>query len=320
VRRLHHWAAVQVQPSYTRISNASNWNFDYLKIHHTKIEEANAEGMYIGYFTDEERNTGYAPYRMGQVLIYRDTVINSGWDAMQVACADEFEIHDNYVDKASLGGKRSHSSFISWNSGNKVGYCYRNTFRNAAHAASIFFGRTGKEAYLYSNLLIEGTYPDSIIAPAFIYSRLENTYQDIGLYIFHNTIITERMPVKTAYINKYDDRGITVVFAGNAIQMNQKYGRNFPEIELEKTMRDSASWIIRNEWRMSSKTKELKWDKSYRPAKDSPLIGSHFDIQKNFPNLKGGHYDRDGYPLFVDGKGYTYGCYSGYPLFSKTTQ
>lgn len=308
-------AAIQVQTSYTPECNASNWNFEYFKAHHNKIAEASSEGMYIGYFTDSPRQNGFTPFRLGQVLIYRDSIINSGWDAIQIASADEFEVHDNYIDGASLSGKRSHSSFLSWNSGNKTGWCYRNTCKNAAHAASIIYGETGKEAFIYSNLFIDGAFPSNITTSAFFFSKLNNAFQsDVALYIFNNTIITSRIPAKIDYKNKKESAGMPVVFAGNAILLDRLNLKRYPEIAMGSKLQDSLSWTINNVWRMKEKAAELKLDANFKPAPTSPLLQSDFKPEKYFDHLKGGFYDKDGYPLYHEEKGYTFGCYSAHAI------
>jgi hypothetical protein len=306
-------AAIQLQTSYTQECNADNWNFEYFRFHHNKIERASSEGMYIGYFTDEKRDTGFTPFRLGSVLIFRDTIINSGWDAIQIASADQFEVHDNYVDGASISGKRSHSSFISWNSGNKTGWCYRNTFRNCAHGASVIFGESGKDAFIYSNLFIEGKFPSTITTPAFFFSKVNNSTEDVGLYIFHNTILTSRISAKVDYKND-KSAGIPVLFAANAILQNRVNLKKYPEIAMGSDLKDSVSWTIQNVWRMQDEEKELRWDSQYRPKANSPLLNVDFDIKKHIPKLMGGFYDRDGYPLKHETAGYTAGCFSAYQI------
>jgi hypothetical protein len=307
-------AAIQLQTSFTKECNADNWNFEYFRFHHNKVEQASSEGVYVGYFTDEKRETGYTPYRVGNVLIYRDTIVDSGWDAIQIASADEFEVHDNYINGASLSGKRSHSSFLSWNSGNKTGWCYRNTFVNSAHGASVMFGDSGKEAYIYSNLFIEGNFPSNITSSAFFFSKMYNETHDVGLYIFNNSIITSRISAKVDYRNDKPDQGLPVVFAGNAILQNRLNLKRYPEIAMGSNLRDSASWTIDNIWRMKDEEAELLWDSTYHPKGNSPLLNHSFDIKKHIPKLKGGYYDRDGYPLSHPTYGYTAGCFSAWQL------
>lgn len=303
-------AAIQVQPSYTKSCNAQNWNFEYLRFHHNRIERASSEGMYIGYFTDEARETGFLPFRMGKVDIYRDTILQCGWDGIQIASADDFEVHDNHLDGAGLSGKRSHSSLLSWNSGNTTGACYRNTFMNGAHAASIIFGESGKTALIYSNLFIEGQSPENITSPAFFFSKLYNGDQDVSLYIFHNTIVTSRISAKIDYRNQKKSSGIPVIYAANAIVQNRINLKHYPEIAMGSNLNDSASWTINNVWRMKEDEHELQMGSGYRPLRGSPLMGIPFDIRKYLSAIKGGFYDRDGYPLFDAERGFTAGCFS----------
>jgi hypothetical protein len=311
-------SALQLQTSYTPGCNASNWNFEYFLAHHNKIENASSEGMYIGYFTDEARDGGYVPFRLGNVRIFRDTVLNSGWDGIQIASADDFEIHDNYVNGASLSGKRSHSSFISWNSGNAEGWCYRNTFENCAHAASIIYGESGKEAYVYSNLFLEGTYPDNITTPNFFFVKITNEFKDPLLYIFNNTIVTSRIPVKVDYKNMKTDQAMPILFAGNAIILNRLNLKRYPEIAMGSNLTDSLSWKIDNVWRMKEKEAEMKWSYDFRPMEDSPLSSTGFDIRNVIRDVKGGLYDREGYSLSNSAGGYTYGCFSPLRLNNNT--
>jgi hypothetical protein len=306
-------AAIQVQTSFTEECNASNWDFEYFRFHHNLIENASSEGIYVGYFTDEIRDTGHTPYRLASVQIYRDTIVRSGWDAIQIASADEFEVHDNYVDGASLSGKRSHSSFLSWNTGNKTGWCYRNTFKNGAHAASVFFGESGKDAYIYSNLFLEGNFPETITSPAFIFSKVYNSAQDVGLYIFHNTIVTSRISAKIDYKNE-KKQGIPVIYAANAIVQNRLNMKRYPEIAMGSDLRDSLAWTIKNIWTMKDGQVQMKWDDDFRPGLNSPLLNYDFDITQHIPKLKGGFYDRDGYPLKHEHNGYTAGCFAAWQL------
>ena len=313
-------AAIQVQTTYTPTCNANNWSFEYLHIHNCKIERANTEGMYLGYFTDDVRDTGFAPYRLGQVLVYRDTIVKAGWDGVQITAADVFEVHDNYVEGTGLGGKRNHSSSISWNGGNKAGYCYRNTFTDSQGGASVFFGKTGKEAFMYSNLFVDSyVRNDSAKSVNYSFSKLYNEFADVGLYAFHNTIISERISFKVDYRNSKPDQPIPMIYAANAIVTNLLNKKKYPEIAMGNNLQDSSSWVIQNVWRMRSDRKELKLSDTYRPMEGSPLLNFNFDIQKHIPKLKGGFYDRDGYPLKHEELGYTSGCFSAYQLVKDTT-
>lgn len=311
-------AGIQLQTSYTPACNATNWSFEYFKAHHLKVENASSEGFYIGYFTEDLRTTGYGAYRLGTVLLYRDTVLRSGWDALQIASADEFEVHDNYFDGASLSGKRAQSSIMSWNGGNKDGWFYRNTCLNSAHALSVFFGNSGQHAYIYANLFVEGRYPANITTNNFFYAKVDNTHQPVGLYIFNNTIKTTRMAAKVAYTNTTSAPGIPVVFANNAIVLNQVNLKKYPEIAMGSNLKDSAAWVIRNQWCLQKEEAHLL-DATYRPAAPSTPRPSPapLDVQQYFPALKGGYYDREGYPLTHAGQPYPFGCYSRVPLTTK---
>lgn len=309
-------AAIQVQTSYTPACNATNWNFEYFKVHHTRVERANTEGFYIGYATDAPRDNGLTAYPMGQVLLYRDTIVDSGWDALQIASADEFEIHDNFIKGSALANKKNQRSFFSWNDGTLKGYCYRNSFYDCKHGVAIGYGYRGREAFIYNNLFVEGKKtapPDSARLPGFFYAKLHNQHQRVGLYIFNNTVITSLLPCKISYKNIYTTEGIPLVFAGNALVMGLKNPRKKPEISIEKPVsRDSASRIIDNRWAMRNQPEPLQLGtEDYRPASaTSPLLQASFDVKARFPALKGGYYDRDGYPMQNDSKQFTFGCFS----------
>lgn len=314
-------SCIQVQPTYSPACNASNWNFEYFTVNNSRLEEASNEGFYIGYFTDKIQQNGNAPYRLGKVLIYRDTVVNSGWDAIQVGSADMFEVHNNYVESAGLAASPNHSSFFSWNDGNAKGYCYRNTFRNAVIAFSIGYGRTGGEAYIYNNLLIEGKHPDSVRGQAFIFSKLDNQYRNISVHIFNNTIVTGKKALKLLYRKTVKDTPIPITFAGNAILMGKKNERKFPDLDIDYGMPDSAAWTVKNVWRLVPQKSELQWTADYRPASlTSPLTAYSFNVAKEFPSLPGGFYDHDGYPMYIENKGYTYGSFSALKLFSESNR
>ncbi len=311
-------SAIQLQPTYSAECNATNWNFEYFFGHHLKIEEATNEGFYIGYFTDNLQKTGFAAYRLGQVLLYRNSIVNSGWDAIQIASADEFEVHDNAVHFAGLAGNLNHSAFFSWNDGNLKGWCYRNTFKSSAHAVSVWYGRTGREAYIFENLFVEGKYSKAIKTPALFFSKLDAEHMPIALHIFNNTIITKRKPLKVLYRNQTDSTGISITFAGNAIVMGKINERKFPDFDIDYGMRDSANWIIKNNWRLTDKENELQWNSEFHPAQpESPLLLFSFDVRKRFANLKGGFYDHDGYPIPTQNN---FGCFSGYEIILNAKQ
>jgi hypothetical protein len=91
--------------------------------------------------------------------------------------------------------------------------------------------------------------------------------------------------------------------------MNRVNRKRYPEIAMGSTLTDSLHWTFDNVWRMQEDESEMKWTEDYFPKDGSPLVSEDFDIRKFIKEVKGGFYDRNGYPLYSD-NGYAYGCYS----------
>jgi len=318
----HHWATRtcpwrfrdSTSATYSVACNASNWSFEYFHAHHNKIEEATNEGFYIGYFTDH-KDSVLRPYRLGEVLIYRNNITNSGRDGIQIASADIFEVHDNYIDFSGKDGARNHNSAFSWNDGNIKGYCYRNTFKNASQAFAIFFGHTGKEAYVYSNLLIQGSFPKTARTDAFNYAVADNTTQPVGIYIFNNTMKSNNLALRVKYKN-VSGESIPILFAANALTIGKTIPKYYPDLDIGKNHADSTSWTVNNVWQLDSLDNKKIMLENFKPAsKNSELFKKDFDVLKLVPSLKGGYYDHDGYPYETGSDVHAFGCYSGYEYY-----
>jgi hypothetical protein len=310
----HGASAIQLQATYSERCNASNWSFEYFHAHHNKIEEATNEGFYIGYFTDH-KDSVLRPYRLGEVLIYRNNITNSGRDGLQIASADIFEVHDNYIDFSGKDGARNHNAAFSWNDGNIKGYCYRNTFKNASQAFAIFFGHTGKEAYVYSNLLIQGEFPKTARTDCYNYAVADNTTQPVGLYFFNNTMKSNNLAMRIKYKNVTGEK-IPIVFAANVLTIGKTIPKFYPDLDIGKNHTDSTSWKVNNIWHLDSLNDKTLINEQFKPVnKNSAIFKKDFDVLKLVPSIKGGYYDHDGYPYDTQPNIHPFGCYSGYEFY-----
>jgi hypothetical protein len=140
------------------------------------------------------------------------------------------------------------------------------------------------------------------------------------LYIFNNTIITSRIPVKVDYKNMKSDQPMPILFAGNAIVLNRINLKKYPEIAMGSNLTDSVSWKINNVWRMKEQEAEMMWSEKYYPLPGSPLLSSDFSIRNVIDEIKGGMYDRDGYPLEDREHGQAYGCFAPFRTENNQSQ
>lgn len=315
-------AAIQVQPSSSMECNATNWSFDYFYSHHNKIEQATTEGYYIGYFTDAIQESGFRPYRMGRVLIYRNTIEHSGWDGIQVGGADELEIHDNYINYFSLGKKAWQNSSISWNNGNKRGWIYRNKIMNGAQGFSGGTGDTDSRFYIYSNLMVQGSYPKESGSSTFMFIKIDSTAGSPAIHFFHNTIHAQNVILAINHVRPQQSACDSLTFAGNLIVSDSIFDKPADGLRLSKAPKVQEHWLIHNLRMLPQQLNAAGInDKVLMPsASGAEIFTLPASVQKQLPDVRGGHFDVDGYPLrrqAADSVATPYGCYSGYANFIK---
>jgi len=102
-------------------NNNLTWRKNYvlnnLNIHDNYIHNTEGEGMYIGYYTYSKVN-GVYPHSVKNVKIWNNIIENTGWDGIQVACADEnSHIFNNKIKYFGLKNEFAQNSGMSINSG-----------------------------------------------------------------------------------------------------------------------------------------------------------------------------------------------------------
>lgn len=145
------------------------------------------ESLYFGYFTYGYVTTKYYPAHK-RAKIWGNTSLNTQWDGIQVACADEdTEVHDNFADNNGLENTGSQNFSYSINEGFK-GYFYNNIAGRQIQLQP--FGTT----YIYNNF-IRGTNEEFAIfirrtdnpmlgSPSYI-----TCDPTADLYVFNNTLL-----------------------------------------------------------------------------------------------------------------------------------
>lgn len=141
-------------------TNPEAWRYNYvlsnLKIHHNYIHNTHGEGMYIGYFTYEEKN-GLKAHSVKNAKIWSNIIDSTGWDGFQIGCGDyKTEIHNNIITNYGVSNVKWQNSGMSINSG--------------------FSGE------IFNNSVSDGTGTGIIIKPLDIVRVYGNTIRDVGIY------------------------------------------------------------------------------------------------------------------------------------------
>jgi hypothetical protein len=138
--------------------NETNWRFDDLSIHHTRVENTGREGFYLGYTRDYLSATGgemYVAYPIYDARVYRNIIRNTGYDGLQVGnLIAGTEVHDNVVTEAAANlptPPTSHESSLQINSGTS-GYFYDNLLLGGT-GVNAHGGCSGGDLFLFSNVI-----------------------------------------------------------------------------------------------------------------------------------------------------------------------
>lgn len=245
------------------------WRFNYvlsnLKLHHNYIHDTKGEGMYIGYFTYEEKN-GVKAHSVKNTKVWANKFENIGWDGFQIGCADyNTEVHNNTINNYGTDDKQFHTAGMSINSGFN-GKIYNNTIQNGTgpgiiitplDSASIYnntISNVGKNSYgIYIqatsathcnyNIDIHNNYidaPTSLMIHNKNKSKIANTIAFINnILVYSDTNIKvnfKRITTYPTYLYSYNYNGIipkdcniitaTPIKFNNTVNPNQYYFGN----------------------------------------------------------------------------------------------
>jgi hypothetical protein len=171
-----------------------------LSIHDNYIHNVGMEGFYIGssFYSGKVINcngkdTLVYPHLLKGVKVYNNLIEHSGWDGIQVACADSgCAIYNNVVKYDSDSAEYNQMSGILIGGGSQCD-CYNNTILDGKGVGINMFG-LGDEK-IYNNLIVRPgrTFPDEYPLMSGIYVGDEVTLAGKGYLIAYNTIISPKV-------------------------------------------------------------------------------------------------------------------------------
>jgi hypothetical protein len=193
--------------------------------HSNYIHNTTGEGFYIGHSSYSGVNNATCglrlPHLIENIKVYRNRVVASGWDGIQMSCATKgAAIFENVIENFSVANKDAQRSGICIGGGTG-GVCYSNLINTGNGPGMSVFGLA--DNLIYNNIIINpstmGIFCDERTAPGPGYKFLNNTIinpktEGIRIYaetvpnnIFSNNIIVNPGSYATygegAYIMKY---------------------------------------------------------------------------------------------------------------------
>ncbi len=164
-------------------------------IHHNYIHDTDTEGIYFGStFYDgvtlncNGKDTLVSPHLCTNISIYDNRVENTGWDGIQVASSENFEIHNNRISHDSQKQTRFQMNGIMIGKGSS-GRVYNNLITNGSGAGIIFFGKGPLE--VFNNVIQDpGTNTTMVDGNYGIYIDAVNSSTVAqGIKIFNNLVV-----------------------------------------------------------------------------------------------------------------------------------
>jgi len=145
-------AALSIQgPTPDATYNYNTFNFSGLNILDCTITNAGDEGIYCNYFTDAESG-GYRRIQMNGARIFRNSIINAGWDGIQIGIGKDAEIHNNYIENSGTKNTGGQNYSIIMNPGCS-GIVYQNRSISVRPAFFQHVGDTGEPVIWCSNVV-----------------------------------------------------------------------------------------------------------------------------------------------------------------------
>ncbi len=190
----------KTDPSCLFASQYSAFVMRDLFIHDTYIHKIGHEGMYIGSskFKDgyvincNGTNSTVFPHLLKNLRIYKNTVDSTGWDGIQIGCADSVKVYHNNVSRDSQADSLYQMSGILIGGGCQNFDCYNNKIFNGHGDAVEILGQ-GK-IKVYNNLIVNpgvGTTLQNQNKYGVFINTAASTSPGF-VYILNNTIITPK--------------------------------------------------------------------------------------------------------------------------------
>jgi hypothetical protein len=172
-----------------------NFTMHDVSFHHNYIHDTHGEGFYIGHssYGGKETSCGLRfPHTISNVKVYKNTVKNSGWDAIQVSSATiGAEIFGNIIENYATANQAGQNSGICIGGGTG-GVCSGNLIRNGSGPGISVFGLA--DNIIQNNIIIN---PGSVA----VFCD-ERTDPGSGYHLINNTIINPRGAAFLIYAEK----------------------------------------------------------------------------------------------------------------------
>jgi len=150
----------KTDPSCLFSTQYSSFVMRDLFIHDTYIHKIGHEGMYIGSSKFKDGyllncngvNSTVYPHLLKNIKIYKNIVDSTGWDGVQISCADSAKVYNNKVTRDSQADSLYQMSGILIGGGSQNFECYNNKIING-HGDAIEILGQGK-IKVFNNLIV----------------------------------------------------------------------------------------------------------------------------------------------------------------------
>jgi len=188
-------------PTCDLMSNRGNFVQRNTIIRDNYIHDTYGEGMYIGHsfyngYTVEcdGKSKVLYPHEIIGLKVYNNTLINNGYDGLQICCAaEDCEVYNNKILNSGRMKEATQHSGIQIGAGTKL-RCYNNLIINGTGTGIMMLGFAN--SYIYNNVIVNAGlnfFPEDVdlrIHGIFVDDRC--TLPNTSFYILNNTIISPK--------------------------------------------------------------------------------------------------------------------------------
>lgn len=171
----------KTDPSCDDATIRGNFTMTDVFVHDNYVHDTGGEGLYIGNsFYNGGVNTSCGlryPGELKNIKIYKNHVVNSGWESIQLGCAvSGAEVYDNVVENYGVANVNSQNNGIQIGEGTG-GLCYNNYVKGGKGTGIIVLGLGDNT--VYNNIIVNpggfGIFCDDRYSPGSGFKFLNNT-------------------------------------------------------------------------------------------------------------------------------------------------
>lgn len=307
-------SGVVVTAANTATNNYDNYTIDQLKFFNIRVRNTRDEGFYLLHFNDN-LFSGRAYSGGSNWLIYRIIAENCGNEGIQHSSLFDSEVFLSRFVNNGIRNTSGHNHSFQWGGGNRGTSFYMN-YVETAH--SIFNGSTGRRGLdmaCFSNVIYSTG--KSVPGVNFQFMLDQNdTYTDIDIDFFHNTIVLQGSINPNIPIDLYNATGVTtrltkfhwrdnLIVTNTSTVKNTFNGFSTASARYEELIQQYTSINTPLFFNAASKNFKLA-------SVESPAFATTSTTTSWHPLA---NYDFDGYEYSQD----VFGAYSGFELFLSET-